>query len=57
MLDRVAHVVDDMIASERDLGTESDFFDQGALNVDGRDTQICSAQIYSNGEFIHDGSL
>jgi hypothetical protein len=47
-LDGVAHVGDDMVASQGNLGAESDFLDECALLVHGCDAQIRAAEVHSN---------
>ena len=50
LADRLAHLVDDEIASARHLRAGGDLLQQRALLVHGGDAQVGSAQINSNGE-------
>src|SRR6516162_6867947 len=53
MLNGPAHFVENMVTAQRDARSQCELFEETALRVYSRDTQVGSAEINSDGERGH----
>ena len=52
-MDGVAHLANDVVASQRDLHAQRDFFQQLAFRGDRRNPQVGTAHVHANGVVRH----